>query len=158
MRYQLYLSVSLDFSQNHSPYFPPKNPEILERNRQSIFCEGEICLKWIINVKKTHPIVKIFYMGLLWWTFKKERNIKRFVLNRWTFGGRCGVDRILTFHIFSYYTYFSYIVAVTCIVGGNWSAWRKPLTCHITNKLNHIMRLYINVYLSRQRCVRHEIW
>ena len=48
----------------------------------------------------------------------------------------------LTFHIFSYYTYFSYIVAVTCIVGGNWSAWRKPLTCHITNKLNHIMRLY----------------
>ena len=48
----------------------------------------------------------------------------------------------LTFHIFSYYTYFSYIVAVTCIVGGNWSAWRKPLTCHITNKLNHIMQLY----------------
>ena len=25
--------------------------------------------------------------------------------------------------------YFSYIVAVSFIGGGNWSTWRKPLTC-----------------------------
>jgi hypothetical protein len=25
--------------------------------------------------------------------------------------------------------YFSYIVAVSFIDGGNWNAWRKPLTC-----------------------------
>ena len=26
--------------------------------------------------------------------------------------------------------YFSYIVAVSFIGGGNWRTWRKPLTCH----------------------------
>ena len=31
--------------------------------------------------------------------------------------------------------YFSYIVAVSCIDGGNWSTKRNHVTFHVTNKL-----------------------
>ena len=41
------------------------------------------------------------------------------------------VDGFVWFMVFyaTFNKYFSYIVALSFIGGGNWSTWRKPLTC-----------------------------
>jgi len=50
------------------------------------------------------------------------------------------IYRVMVYGVWPHFQqYFSYIVAVSFICGGNRSTWRKPPTCHKSNKLYHIM-------------------
>jgi len=47
--------------------------------------------------------------------------------------------------VFNFQQYFSYIVAVSFIGGGNRSTWRKPPTCHKSLKNYHIMMYCVHL-------------